>query len=135
MKRVARRAMRDSRHLREAAAAFVKDGRPKAGELTRVLKRAERATDFARGPAHDRAPPRLQAKFYRRFDRIVAGEEKCCAKLPDFESARAGKRGPKKRRAPGNFPRLVKKRKKETLPFICNLSVPSLTARPSAIFG
>ena len=108
---------------------------PWAGELIRFLNRAERATDAARRPARERAPPRLLAKFDRRFERIVEGGEKCRADLPDFELARAGKRGPKKRRVVENFLRRVKKRKKETPQFLYDLSLPSRTTGPNGIFG
>ena len=99
--------------------------------MIRFLDGAKRATDIARGPARERAPPRLTAKF----DRIVAEGEKCCAGNPAFEPERAGKRGPKKRRVPENSLRRSMKRKRETLPFLHDLSVPSRTTRPNGIFG
>ena len=79
--------------------------------------------------------PRLLAKFDRWFERTVAGGEKCCDDLPAFEPARAGKRGPKKRRVPETSLRRLMKRKKETLLFLHDLSVPSRTTRPNGIFG
>ena len=116
--------MCNARHLREAAAAFEQDGHPWAGELIRLLNRAERTTDIARSLRRERLQPRLLAKFDRWFERIVAAGKKYCDDLPDFEPARAGKRGPKKRRVAENFLRRVKKRKKETLLFLHDLSVP-----------
>ena len=116
--------MSNAHHLREAATAFEQDGRPWAGELIRFLNKAEGTTDIARRPGRERLSPRLLAKFDRWFERIVAGGEECCADLPVFEPARAGKRGPKKRRVAENFLRRLMKRKKETLLFLHDLSVP-----------
>ena len=120
-------------HLRAAAVEFEQDGHPWAGEPIRFLNKAERATHIARRLNREGLLPRLLAKFDRLFDRIIAGGEKCCDDLPAFESARAGNRGSKKRRVPENFPRRLKK--KETLLFLHDLSVPSRTTRPSGMFG
>ena len=116
--------MCNAHHLREATAAFEQDGHPWAGELIRFLNSAERETDNARRLGREGFPPRLLTKFDRWFDRIMAAGKKYCASLPAFEPARAGKRGPKKRRVAENFLRRLMKRKKETLLFLHDLSVP-----------
>ena len=82
-----------------------------------------RATDIARMPAREALPPSLLVKFDRWFDRIIANGEEFHAGLEPFEPIRAGKRGRKKRRVPENSLRRPKKRKKETLPFLHDLSV------------
>ena len=75
LEKVARHAMRDVHHKREAKAAFEQDGHPWAGEMIRFLDKAKRATDIARRPGRERLTPRLLAKFDRWFDRIIAGGE------------------------------------------------------------
>ena len=57
LKKVARHAMCNAHHLREAAAAFEQDGHPWAGELIRFLNKAERATDIARRLDRERLQP------------------------------------------------------------------------------
>ena len=106
-----------------------------AGKLHRVARSATRRRSSCGPIPRAGLQPRLPAKFDRRFDRIIAGGEKFCDDLPAFGPARAGKRGPKKRRVPENFLRRPKKRKKETLLFLHALPVPSRTTRPNGMFG
>ena len=114
--------MRDVHRKREAKAAFDQDGHPWAGEMIRFFDRAKRATDIARRLDREALPLSLLVKF----DRIIANGEEFYVGLEPFEPSPAGKRGRKKRRVPENFLRRLKKRKKETLMFLYDLSVPFL---------
>ena len=127
--------MRDVHRKREAKAGFEQDAHPWAGEMIRFFYRAKRATNIARKLDRMELAPSLLVKFDRWFDRIIANGEEFYAGLEPFEPARAGKRGPKKRRIAENFLRRLMKRNKETLPFLHDLSVPSRTTRPNGIFG
>ena len=91
LEKVARHAMCNIHHKREAKAAFEQDGRPWAGEMIRFLDKAKRATDIARRLDREALPSSLLVKF----DRIIANGEEFYAGLEPFEPARAGKRGRK----------------------------------------
>ena len=119
--------------LRYLQAEMEHEGERRPEDMYNLLMLAKRAADDARAKGA-KVPKSTLNWITREYERILKKALRQCDDLPDFEPARKGKRGRKKRRPGHNLALRLSDKMERALLFLHDLSVPSRTMRRSALF-
>ncbi len=115
-----RHALCNAHHLRELVWVEEQDGQAWAGDMATLLRTIKQSVDAAREAGKTALPRRTQARFHRRYARVIA--DGLAANPPPPERGPAQRGRPKQSKAKNLLDRL--QRTDEVLAFMTDLTIP-----------